>query len=106
MHLPETMRHMRYTEWNHAVKGLVEVWELARLLGLERSLEAQLANDDGTLALHLGKLGNEFLHVGALMRRSAVALTLAHSACLLDALGAPEGGEILAATGQMALAAA
>jgi hypothetical protein len=83
------MKHMRYMEWNHAVKGLMEVWELARLLGLEKSLESQLESDDGTLARELGRMGNEFLSVGSLMRRSAVALTLAHSACLLDALNSP-----------------
>ena len=87
MHLPDEMKRMRYVEWNHAVKGLMEVWELARLLGLEESLESQLRSDDGTLALQLGDIGNEFLNAGNVVRRSAVAITLAHSACLLEALG-------------------
>jgi hypothetical protein len=86
MHLPEPMKQMRYAEWNHVVKGIVEVWELARLLGLEKSLEAQLQCDDGTLAQELGEMGNEFLNASHVMRRSAVAVTLAHSAYLLDAL--------------------
>src|SRR5512138_3853779 len=84
MQLPETMQHMRFAEWNHVVKGLVEVWELARVLGMEGSLEAILAKDDGTVARQLGSVGHELLAAESLMRRSALAMTLTHSALVSD----------------------
>jgi hypothetical protein len=85
MRLPEPMQHMSFPEWNYTVKGLVEVWELARLLGLERSLEARLEKDDGTLARELGVIGHDLAKAETMLRRSALALTLSNSRFLEDA---------------------
>jgi hypothetical protein len=60
MYLPERLHHRRFAEWNYLVRGLVEVWEIARLVGLEEQLEQRLAEDrDGSLTEMLGEIGNE-----------------------------------------------
>jgi len=60
MRLPDQLQQRSFTEWNHIVRGLMEVWELAQLLGVEPYLEEQLAADeDGRLSDLLGKLGND-----------------------------------------------
>lgn len=74
MRLPERLQQRSFTEWNHLVRGLVEVWEIARRLELERELEEQLAMDEGCdLAERLGRLGNDWA-------RAASAFNLASPA--------------------------
>lgn len=68
MYLPEALQQRRFTEWNHLVRGLMEVWELARMAGLEEDLEACLRRDhDGSLAELLGKIGNECVSLAAVL---------------------------------------
>lgn len=62
MRLPESLQQRPFTEWNCLVKGIVEVWELARSLGFEQTLEEHLSRDEeGRLAELLGCLGCELL---------------------------------------------
>lgn len=66
MRLPEALQQRPFTEWNCLVKGIVEVWELARSLGFEQSLEEHLSRDEeGRLAELLGCLGCELLNLNA-----------------------------------------
>jgi hypothetical protein len=69
MRLPDELQHRTFTEWNHIVRGLIEVWELARFLGIETCLEEQIAaDDDCSLTDLLGRLGNDCLNRTAGMR--------------------------------------
>jgi len=66
MRLPEALQQRPFAEWNYLVKGIVEVWELARSLGFEETLEEHLSRDEeGRLAELLGCLGGELLHLNA-----------------------------------------
>ena len=46
MRLPDRLQNRCFTEWNYVVRGVVEIWEMARLLGLEQELEQLLARDE------------------------------------------------------------
>jgi hypothetical protein len=60
MLLPEELHERRFDDWNYLVRGLMEVWELSRLLGMERELEQLLAQDrGGALTDRLARMGNE-----------------------------------------------
>ncbi|HZP82251.1 MAG TPA: hypothetical protein VFB21_11485 [Chthonomonadaceae bacterium] len=64
MYLPTKWQEMSYPDWNHRVKGLMAVWELAFLLGLEDRLEENLCRDTtGALAERCVQLG----HTAALL---------------------------------------
>src|SRR5687767_13514444 len=70
MRLPESLHQRSFSDWNYLVRGLVEVWELARLLGLDEELEEQLARDeDGSLTEQLGRYGNDCAAVAVLVQR-------------------------------------
>lgn len=61
MYVPENLHHRRYAEWNYLIRGMVEVWELFRMLGIEHDLEKLLeADEDGTLFELLGRIGTDF----------------------------------------------
>lgn len=61
MYLPDCLQERRFTEWNEILKGLMVVWDMACLLGLEQDLEARLRTLDNEAALkRLGQLGNQF----------------------------------------------
>ncbi|MDW8366094.1 MAG: hypothetical protein RMK49_09650 [Abditibacteriales bacterium] len=67
MRLPEALQQRPFAEWNRLVKGIVEVWELARSLGFEQTLEEHLSRDEeGRLAELLGCLGCELLNLNGL----------------------------------------
>jgi hypothetical protein len=58
MRLPDEFQERPFAEWNALVKGIVEVWELARSFGMEPTLEEHLSHDEkGHLAELLGWLG-------------------------------------------------
>jgi hypothetical protein len=60
MRLPAHLRDKRFHDWNHVLRGVVEAWELARMLGTEEQLEQQLMEDqDGTVAERVGELGHD-----------------------------------------------
>jgi hypothetical protein len=59
MVLPDGLHHKSFVEWNYIVKGLMEVWELARELGMEEYLENAL-REDVVMAERLARIGNEF----------------------------------------------
>ncbi len=60
MQLPDEIHERRFDDWNNLVRGLMEVWELARLLGMERELEALVLQDrGGALTDRLARFGNE-----------------------------------------------
>lgn len=66
MRLPDALQQRPFAEWNRLVKGIVEVWELARSLGFEETLEEHLSHDEeGRLAALLGCLGCELLDLKA-----------------------------------------
>jgi len=70
MFLPEQLQQQTYMNWNHTVKGLMRVWEMARVFGLEADLEQRLLDDqDGAFALRLGEIGNEPQLVEDLLRQ-------------------------------------
>ena len=59
MHLSEVLQNRSFVEWNFVVKGLVQIWELARMLGIEQALEEQLkADHTAELSVRLGHIGN------------------------------------------------
>src|SRR5687767_14695715 len=77
MRLPDQLQHRSTTEWNYIVRGIIETWELARFLGIERYLEEQLAADeDCSLADLLGKLGNDCLSLATAMRTHSHATAI------------------------------
>jgi len=58
MQLPDGLENRRFGEWNCLVRGLMEVWELAKRQGVERQLEEHLiADQSGMLTELLGRLG-------------------------------------------------
>jgi hypothetical protein len=60
MYLPEQLQQQTYMNWNHTVKGLMRVWEIARVFGVEADLEERLHDDtDGSIARRLGEIGND-----------------------------------------------
>ncbi len=80
MYLPETLHHRRFTEWNYMVRGLVTVWELFRLAGMEEVLEQYLCRDqDGVLVDRLARIGNECSTIESAveMRSKAIAASVA-----------------------------
>ncbi|HSV74472.1 MAG TPA: hypothetical protein VLH79_12005 [Chthonomonadales bacterium] len=64
-------------EWNLMVRGVMQVWEVAQLLGLEDEFEHRMANDpDGRLAEAVARAGNhcaECAHSAALLRQMLIA---------------------------------
>ncbi len=58
MYLPDDLHQRSFVEWNYLVKGLVTIWEMARLLGMEEYLECALRSDR-TLVERLARIGNE-----------------------------------------------
>jgi hypothetical protein len=59
MRLPKGFEQRSHADWNYLVRGLVQVWDVARALGLEEELEERLAGDcEGTLVERLARLGN------------------------------------------------
>jgi len=70
MYLPDKLQDQSFVEWNHVVKGLVRVWEMARLMGQEAALEARLLCDsEARLAQMLGALGNDPARMEAAFQR-------------------------------------
>jgi hypothetical protein len=66
MRLPDVLQQRPFAEWNYLVKGIVGVWELARSLGFEETLEEHLSRDEeGRLAELLGCLGCALLNLNA-----------------------------------------
>lgn len=60
MYLPEKLQEMNYSTWNHTVKGLMRVWEIANKLGLDRYLNERLRSDEGcALAERVAEIGND-----------------------------------------------
>ena len=75
MYLPEQLQEQSFMTWNHTVKGLMRVWEIANKLGLERALEARLADDvDCSVVLRIAEVGNDPRRL-AQMYRDCVAAT-------------------------------
>ena len=69
MLLPDRLHELRFEDWNFAVRGLMEIWELARLTGVEGELEALLREDHGgALTDRLARLGNECCSLAPLVR--------------------------------------
>lgn len=67
MRLPERLHDRSFAEWNYLVRGVVEIWELARLLGVEHALEQRLASDDDCRFVErIGRLGNDCAALGRL----------------------------------------
>jgi hypothetical protein len=61
MELPEGFDHRRFAQWNEVLRGLVEVWELARRMGWQEEFERFLAltPDDRSVEL-VARIGNDF----------------------------------------------
>lgn len=58
MYIPPAWERLQFDQWNRMVKGLVEVWDQAEVMGVEESLEWHLRNDmDGQLAALLSRVG-------------------------------------------------
>jgi hypothetical protein len=58
MYIPERLRQLPLAEWNHLVRGIVEVWNLAETMGVQECLDQHLRQDkDGQLTRLLGCLG-------------------------------------------------
>jgi hypothetical protein len=69
MRLPEELHERRFADWNHVVKGLMEAWNLAKLLGMDDHLEQQLLRDhDGAVTELLARIGNDCAALRALLR--------------------------------------
>jgi hypothetical protein len=55
------MERYSFTDWNYMVRGLIEVWELARLSGVTEKMQEKLHADSAhELAHRLAKIGNEY----------------------------------------------
>jgi hypothetical protein len=60
MNLPDCLQERRFTEWNEILKGIMVLWDMACLLGLEQDFEARLRSTENEAALkRLGRLGNQ-----------------------------------------------
>lgn len=60
MQLPEQLHQRHFSDWNYLVRGLVEIWDLFHMVGLEEELEQHLTLDqDGMLTEMLGRIGND-----------------------------------------------
>jgi hypothetical protein len=87
MRFPDEIYDRRFTDWNYLVRGLVEVWEVAHLVGLERELEQLLAQDrGGALTDLVARVGNDSLTVSSLLHARLRARTVADSEALLARL--------------------
>lgn len=59
MYVPDNLHKRSFRDWNWLIKGLVEMWELARLTGLEERLERALKRDrDGAVTERFALAGN------------------------------------------------
>jgi hypothetical protein len=59
MRLPDHLHERPFAEWNHLVRGVMEAWEVARLLGQEQEFEQQVMLDaDEATIEHFGEVGN------------------------------------------------
>ena len=64
LNLPDCLKERRFSEWNDILKGLMVIWDMACLLGIEQDLETRLRSTDSEETLkRLGKLGNQFAPV-------------------------------------------
>ena len=73
MRIPDHLTERSFAEWNYLLRGIVEMWEVARGLDEQDELEERLAEDaDGTAADAMGRAGNELLTLGASMGRMAL----------------------------------
>lgn len=69
MELPSDFHAQRFTDWNHTVRGLVEIFDLARMMGVENDLEYYLNHDrDGELTELLARIGNDCATLAQLLR--------------------------------------
>jgi len=70
MYIPERLKQLPLAEWNHLVRGIVEVWDLAETMGVQECLDRHLRQDsDGRLAELLGCLGCNKVVPPALLER-------------------------------------
>lgn len=80
MRLPDSLCNTRLVHWNYVVRGVVEIWEIAREGGWAQELERLLEDDeDCRLVETVGRLGNELLSRSAtlgLHRRNSRGLPL------------------------------
>jgi hypothetical protein len=68
MRLPQSLQDRPFTEWNYIVRGLMEMYELARAAGVETRFERMIEQDsEGTLIEMLGRAGNEWLALASTM---------------------------------------
>jgi hypothetical protein len=75
VYLSEELQYRSFVEWNELVKGLVQVWDIAHLLGISSCLSQQLQNDqDGTLVEQLGQIGNDRARLFRVLMRCWQAL--------------------------------
>lgn len=78
MYLPEKLQEQNYVTWNHTVKGLMRVWEIANKLGLERRLEERLRRDTScALAEKVAAIGNDPRRLADLFRNCVRPVTAA-----------------------------
>ena len=76
MYLPEELQEQNYVTWNHTVKGLMRVWEIANKLGLEQRLEDRLRSDEGcALAERAAEIGNDPRRLADLYRGCVKAIS-------------------------------
>lgn len=88
MYLPEKFQDRSYVEWNHLVRGIVVIWEMAQMLGLDRYLEERLRAEDGHLvAERLGRLGNDHSLLARLFRNGYRELAQSDDRAILCPLG-------------------
>ncbi len=65
-----------FVEWNYVTKGLVEVWELTRKLGLEHQFEAMLMeSENADMAIVLGRAAHDKNAIAQISERSNLRLS-------------------------------
>src|SRR5205807_1371117 len=68
MRLSQSLQDRPFTEWNYIVRGLIEMYDLARAAGVETRFERMIEQDtEGTLTEMLGRAGNEWLALASTM---------------------------------------
>jgi hypothetical protein len=80
MYLPEQLQEQSFMTWNHTVKGLMRVWEIANKFGMGERLEERLRDDPSCeLARLTAEIGNDPRRLADMYREFVSAARLEES---------------------------